>query len=109
MRSIGSGIAAWSRRHPVAWRAAFACVALALFAVALVSFGFGGCHDSGGFCASEFGSVHIEAYASSAALAALGTLVAACCFTRRIVVLASTAVAAAALVGLAAIGAESLL
>lgn len=67
----------------VLWRVAALVVAVALAAGALIAFGFGGCHDSGGFCAGEFSSTHVEAYASAAVLAALAAVAAIVPFSRR--------------------------
>lgn len=44
--------------------------ALAAFGGA-ASFALGTCHDSGGFCADEFSSTHVEAYAGGVLLLSL--------------------------------------
>lgn len=68
--------------------ALFAAAAVA--AGAFVSFAFGTCHDSGGLCADEFSSTHVEAYAGGVVLAGVA---AGCCVwavrARRTVALAA--------------------
>lgn len=71
-------------------------------------FGFGGCHDSGGFCSDEFGSTHVEAYASAAFLAALAAVAVVVPFRRRPLPLLTAALAAAGIVAVLAVGAESI-
>jgi hypothetical protein len=94
----------WLRRHPVIWRVALALVAAGAGSSAVVLFALGSCHDSGGFCAGEFSSTHVESYGSAAVLAAIA-LAAAVAVVRRGVL----ALAAAALVGAAVVGALAVL
>lgn len=82
---------------PWLWRVAAGVLAAALAAGAFVSFAFGGCHDAGGFCASEFGSTHVDAYASASVLAGLAALVVARLLTRRWAVVLVAAAAGALL------------
>lgn len=91
----------------VVWRIAVFVGALGLALGALVAFGFGRCHDEGGFCAQEFSSTHVKAYASAAVLGALAAATAVVPFSRRPVPLAVAAFAAAGLVALLAVRVES--
>ena len=88
-------------------RIALLVAAAGFFAGGFVTFALGGCHDSGGFCADEFSSTHVEAYASGAVLATIAAVLAALAFTRRVIRLVITAVATAAIVSTAAVALES--
>lgn len=90
----------------VVWRIAVLVVAALLALGALVAFGFGKCHDSGGFCAEEFSSTHVEAYASAAVLGALAAVAAVVPFSRRPVRLVAAAFVAAGLIAVLAVWVE---
>ena len=91
----------------VLWRAGMLLVSCLLVAGAVVAIGFGRCHDSGGFCADEFSSTHVEAYASGAVLASLAAVAAIVPFNRRPAVVAAMASVAALLVAVISVWAES--
>ena len=90
------------RRHPVLWRLALALVAAGAAFGAFVLFAFGSCHDAGGFCAGEFGSTHVESYASAAVLAGIALPAAVATVRRGAVVLVTAALAGAGVVALLA-------
>lgn len=92
----------------VVWRIAVLVVAALLAVGALVAFGFGRCHDSGGFCAEEFSSTHVVAYVSAVVLGALAALAAVVPFSRRPARLVAAALVAAGLVAVLAMWMESI-
>ncbi|HUQ39386.1 MAG TPA: hypothetical protein VM030_04470 [Acidimicrobiales bacterium] len=103
----GEAARGWLSRHPFLWRALVLAVAAGFGIGGLVVFSFGGCHDSGGFCSDEFSSTHVEAYASGAVLVALAALGVALVFTRRPWKLATAAVLAGVVAGVAAVALEA--
>ena len=88
------------------WRLASLTAAAGFFGAGFVTFALGGCHDSGGFCADEFSSTHVEAYASGATLAAIAAGLTALAFTRRIIRLVAAAASVAAFAGVLAVALE---
>ena len=92
----------WLRRHPLVWRVTLGLVAAGLGSSALFLFALGSCHDSGGFCSSEYSSTHTESYASAAVLAAIALPSAVAIVTRRALPLLTAAIAGGGIVVLLA-------
>lgn len=101
---MGNVRQSWER-HRAGWAGSSLLLALLLLVGAVFAFAMGTCHDTGGFCSEPFGPVHVEAYATTSVLAALGVLVGATAMTLRVrMLMIVMAAGAIATMGLAVIG-----